>query len=106
MTIHDLYEQSWAERHDCTPDSVKSFRLSNGSYSKADLAAGFRNFKAGYEANQRNDMRVIGYLSAKELQDAEHGEETYLCKIPLPGARIEVFVKQPEVSKTGENHEQ
>jgi hypothetical protein len=52
MTIHDLYEQSWAERHDCTPDSVKSFRLSNGSYGLVSIAAGFRHFKAGYEAAQ------------------------------------------------------
>ena len=66
MTIHDLYEASWSERHDCTPDSVKSFRLSNGSYSKADLAAGFRNFKAGYEAAQ----------SAKQADEigGDHGQ--------------------------------
>lgn len=60
MTIHDLYEASWSERHDCTPDSVKSFRLSNGSYSKADLAAGFRNFKAGYEAAQAENTDKTG----------------------------------------------
>lgn len=105
MDIHELFEQHYSDHNDTTAENVKSCRLSNGSYNNLPIARAFRMFKAGFEANQGEKMRVIGYLSEKEVQDAEHGEETYLCKIPMPGVRIEVFVKQCDPLKLEMKHE-
>lgn len=105
MDIHELFETYASDHLDIPLDVIRASRLTNGFYSHPRYSAAFRMFKAGFEANQGEKMRVIGYLSAKEVQNAEHGEETYLCKIPMPGARIEVFVKQCEPLKLEMNHE-
>jgi hypothetical protein len=102
MTIYELFERHFADQHGYQTWEVKRHRMQNGSYRESKIATAFRMFKAGFEANQGEKMRVIGYLSAKEVQGAEDGEETYLCKIPMPGVRIGVFVKQCDPLKTGD----
>lgn len=99
MNINDLFEAHWADMHDCTPAQVKSYRMSNNSYAKADLATGFRNFSAGFEAKGGGEMRLLGFLSPNGVTSAKAGKAAFFYPERTRKATVAVYVKESEGRK-------
>lgn len=99
MTIHELFERHYADQNDTTPEIVKSCRMENGSYNNLPIARAFRMFRAGFEANTGDKMRLIGYLSDKGLFAADQGKAAGFQKSRSKNAPHAVYVKQCESHK-------
>lgn len=102
MDIYELFEQTFADMHDCYPEDIKPFRMQNGSYSKANIATDFRYFKAGFDANQGDKLRVLGYLSHKGVLSASQARAAFFAKTQTDTKCVPVYVKQSDTHKTGE----
>lgn len=102
MTINDLFEQHYSDQRGCEPGDVQAMRMSNGSYSRADIATDFRYFKAGYEAGQSNGLILIGYLSPDDVDLAINRWDVKVSAEPRLDAEVSVFVKQCGSPKNGE----
>jgi hypothetical protein len=75
MTLHELFEQHFADQHDCHPEHIREHRLSNDSYAKADIATAFRNFRAGYKAKQ------IEALESELICPKTHQDDQVSCGV-------------------------
>lgn len=51
MTIHELFQEFYADQHGLLASDISLLQMRNGSYATAAIATAFRAFKAGYEAN-------------------------------------------------------
>lgn len=105
MDIHELFEQHYSDHNDTTADNVRSCRMSNGSYNNLPIARAFRMFRAGFEANTGDKLKILGYLNEKDLEWIERGDEVSFAAVPTQWEQIPVYVKQCDTHKTGENHE-
>lgn len=52
MTIHELFQEFYADQHGLLASDISLLQMRNGSYATAAIATAFRAFKAGYEANK------------------------------------------------------
>lgn len=101
MTIHELFEAHYADQKGIDPVEVALFRMANGSYSRAYISTDYRYFKAGFEANQGEKMRLIGYMEKEEailmaaLQSVECGEE------PCDDTHVKIYVKHCDSHNVG-----
>lgn len=102
MTIHEIFEQHYADQYDTTPEIVASCRLSNGSYNNLPIARAFRMFRAGFEANKSEKMQVLGYLSKKGALSASEGKAAMFYTARSHTVTEAIYIKQSEAHKTGE----
>ena len=105
MDIHELFEGYYSDHNDTTAENVKSCRLSNGSYNNLPIARAFRMFKAGFLANQGENMHVIGYLTQKSSKSGGKGVLVVLHDKPSGAASTAVYAKQCEPLKLEMKHE-
>lgn len=96
MTIHELFEQHYADHNDTTTDNVRSCRMVNGSYNNLPIARAFRMFRAGFDANQGAKMQFVGYLSDKGLADASNGSSAGFQMKRSKNAMHAMYVKECE----------
>lgn len=101
MTIHELFEQHYAEQHDESPEWIKGFRMRNGSYALANISTAFRYFKAGFEANQGEKMQVLGYLSKKETYSCSKPDRLYFSPHPTAHGDLPIYVKHCDALNKG-----
>lgn len=96
MTIQDIFECYYSDQHSIMVESVKSFRLGNGSYSLPNIARAYRNFKAGFEANSGGSLRIIGFLSHKGLKSASESKGVFFNSAQTQAKCIAVYVKDDQ----------
>jgi hypothetical protein len=102
MTIHELFEQHYAEQTGTEPYLIRYKLMCNGSYGEAHIATAFRYFKAGFEANQPVKLQFLGYLSRKGVHSASQGRAAFFYTRRTPNATEAVYVKQYDDHKTGD----
>lgn len=99
MTIHELFEQHYADQNDTTEEIVRACRMVNGSYNNLPIARAFRMFRAGFEMNSGDKMRLVGYLSDKGVDSASAGQTAAFQKKRSKNAPHAMYVKQCEPLK-------
>lgn len=99
MTIHELFEQHYAEQNDTTAEIVRACRMVNGSYNNLPIARAFRMFRAGFELNYGDKMSFVGFLSDKGLIAASAGLAAGFQKSRSKNAPHAMYVKQCEPLK-------
>lgn len=94
MDIRELFEKEYADRFGMTAEEVKAARLGPDSYNALTMARCFRFFCAGFGSNDGGDMRVIGYMSRKGVDEVGVSAAVQISQIPTKTRVIEVFVRR------------
>jgi hypothetical protein len=102
MDLRDLFEQHYADQNELDLAEVRATRLGPDSYLLPTIARAFRYFCAGFEANQADKLRILGYLSNKGVLSAETGKGAFFAKSATDAKHVAVYVKQCEAHKTGD----
>lgn len=102
MDLREAFEAFYCDQHNLTMEDVKGWRMGNGSYQLPGIASAFRCFRAGFEMNTSDKLRVLGYLSHKGIMSAEEGKGAFFAKSATDAKCVTVYVKQCDTPKTGE----
>ena len=104
--IRELFETEYSDRFGMLQSEVKAARLGKDSYNSLSLARCFRFFCAGFHANNGGNLRIIGYMSKKGIDEVGVSAAIQIAQIPTKARIYEVFIKQGSTINSGDNHEQ
>lgn len=110
MTRQESFEQHWADMHDLPVETLAQYRWKDqDGYSLPGIAAGYRNFCAGWDAGVKKTFSTVAPHITQCLvcgEPAGHGG--LMCPQMRPFAQLSGVVADKSIQMTefkGEDHE-